>query len=57
MMLKALGRIGSFVKLVLWVGLCGFANVPNVGWQSPESLRDKKCGARAFRSFSLSVLV
>jgi len=25
-------EIGSFAKLGLWVGLCGFANVPMCGW-------------------------
>jgi len=44
-------RFGSFAKFGLWVGLCGFANAPNAGWQR----NSKKCEAGAFRLFSLSV--
>jgi len=29
---RRVGRIGSFAKLGLWVGWCGFANVPMCGW-------------------------
>ncbi len=25
-------KFGSFAKLGLWVGLCGFVNVPNACW-------------------------
>jgi hypothetical protein len=28
-----LGKNGSFAKLGLWAGLCGFANVPFVRWR------------------------
>jgi len=44
-------KFGSFVKLWLYDGLCGFTNVPNAGWQ--RNL--KKCEAGAFRLLSLSV--
>jgi hypothetical protein len=45
------GSFGSFAKLGLWVGLCGFANVPNAGWQ--RNL--KKCEAGEIEILSFSV--
>gem|GEM_PF-3107403 len=51
MMINARGRFGSFVKLGMWVGLCGFANVPNA-----DRLRNFiKCEAGAFRILRLSL--
>jgi len=38
-------EIGSFAKLGLCVGLCGFANVPMCGWLK---LFFKMCGGKNF---------
>jgi hypothetical protein len=38
-------EIGSFAKLGLWVGSCGFANVPMCGWLK---LFFKMCGGKNF---------
>jgi hypothetical protein len=38
-------EIGSFAKLWLWIGLCGFANVPMCGWLK---LFFKMCGGENF---------
>jgi hypothetical protein len=46
-----LGRFGSFAKLWKCVGLWGFANVPNVGWQR----NFKKCKAGEIELFSFKV--
>jgi hypothetical protein len=37
--LLALAKNGSFAKLGLWVGWCGFANVPFVRWQKNKKMR------------------
>jgi hypothetical protein len=39
------GKIGSFAKLGLWVGLCGFTNVPMCGLLK---LFFKMCGGKNF---------
>jgi hypothetical protein len=33
------GKIGSFAKLGLWVGWCGFANVPMCGGKNFKNIR------------------
>jgi hypothetical protein len=45
------GKFGSFATLGLCVGLYGFANVPNAGWQR----NFKKCEAGAIEILSFLV--
>jgi len=48
------GKIGSFAKLGLWVGWCGFANVPMCGWLK---LFFKMCGGKNFKNIRVGLRV
>jgi len=48
------GRIGSFAKLGLWVGWCGFANVPMCGWLKLFFLM---CGGKNFKNIWVGLRV
>ena len=47
-----MGKIGSFAKLGLWVGWCGFANVPMCGWLK---LFFKMCGGKNFKNIRIGL--
>jgi hypothetical protein len=48
------GKIGSFAKLGLWVGWCGFANVPMCDWLK---LFFKMCGWKNFKNIWVGLRV